>query len=383
MYFIDSHKVDASEDETVHDQARAYFKKMEDGDAEALGLWKKFRDLSIVAYKAIYARLNVNFDLYSGESQYSLAQMGECLEELKAKNIVTPDGGALIVDLKPHGLGTAVIGKSDGSLLYLSRDIAAASHRYEEYGFDKMVYCVGTQQDHHFKQLFKILELSGKTWGQKCEHVGFGLIKSKDGNMSTRKGSVVFLSQILDQVKDEMHEVMKKNEAKYAQIEDPEHVSDTVGMSSIIIQDMGARRVKDYAFDWSRMLSFEGDTGPYLQYAHARLCSIERKVAFKVTPSTIKSINLSLLQEPEALLVMDILVTYPEVLAEISTVLEPCQLVNWCFRLAHAVSSAISELWVAGREEDVAHARLAMYSAARVCLGNALTLLGLEPLERM
>jgi arginyl-tRNA synthetase len=374
---------EASEDETIHDQARAYFKKMEDGDKEAMQIWQTFRDLSIVAYKQIYSRINVEFDVYSGESQYSMNQMRDSVNELQDKGLLKPDGGALIVDLKDYSLGTAVIGKTDGSMLYLSRDIAAASDRHEFYDFDKMFYCVGAAQDHHFRQLFKILELTGKQWVSKCQHIGFGLIKSKDGNMSTRKGTVVFLSDILDHVKEEMHTVMQKNEEKYKQIADPDRVSDVVGISAIMIQDMAARRIKDYAFDWARMLSFEGDTGPYLQYAHARLCSIERLATFKVTPESIDNVDVSLLTEPKAFNVLALVNEFPDVIRELSESLEPCQLVNYSLRLSHAVSSAYTDLWVNGQTKEIAEARLCMYAAARICLGNSLRLLGLEPLERM
>ena len=226
-------------------------------------LWQRFRDLSIGKYKEIYSRLNVSFDIYSGESQYSLNQMKSVLDELKELQLLKPDQGALMVDLNEYKLGAAIIGKTDGSMLYLSRDIAANIHRKIKYNFDEMFYVVGSQQEHHFKQLFKILELMGKEWSSKCHHINFGMIKSKDGNMSTRKGTVVFLEDILNQVQEEMHSVMKKNETKYSQIENPNYVADVIGMSSIIIQDMTARRHKDYEFDWNRMLSFEGDTGPY------------------------------------------------------------------------------------------------------------------------
>lgn len=235
---------------------------MEDGDKTALALWQRFRDLSIGKYKEIYGRLNVAFDVYSGESQYSLTQMRSVLDELTILELLKPDQGALMVDLAAQKLGVAIIGKTDGSMLYLSRDIAANIERKKMYDFDEMFYVVGSQQEHHFKQLFTILKLMGKEWADKCHHINFGMIKSKDGNMSTRKGSVVFLEDILNQVQEEMHEVMKKNEVKYAQIENPVAVSDIVGMSSIMIQDMSARRHKNYEFDWNRMLSFEGDTGP-------------------------------------------------------------------------------------------------------------------------
>jgi arginyl-tRNA synthetase len=356
---------------------------MEDGDKSALALWKRFRDLSIEAYKNIYARINVRFDIYSGESQYSLSQMKDVLQELKDKRLLTTlDGGALAVDLKEFDLGTAVIGKTDGSMLYLSRDIAAAQERKKAYDFDQMFYVVGSAQTHHFKQLFKILELEGKNWSPQCHHIAFGLIKSKDGNMSTRKGTVVFLQDILDHVKEEMHEVMKKNEKKYAQIEDPERVADLVGISAIMIQDMAARRIKDYAFDWNRMLSFEGDTGPYLQYAHARLCSIQRGSNYKVVPEEVQK-HLHLLTEPSAHGIMSLVAQYPDMIRELTAQYEPSSVVNYAFRLAHAVSVAYVDIWVHGQPEDIATARLALYGSARVCLGNALLLLGLEPLQRM
>ncbi|KAH6597830.1 hypothetical protein BASA50_004175 [Batrachochytrium salamandrivorans] len=375
---------DASEDASIHEEARAYFRKMEDGDEHAYALWKKFRDLSIVKYKEVYSRLNVYFDIYSGESQYSLTQMRSVMDGLKDAGLLVPDQGALVVNLKEYKLGVAVIGKTDGTLLYLSRDIAAACDRRATFDFDHMFYIVGTQQDHHFKQLFKILELQDKTWVGKCTLIGFGMIKSKDGNMSSRKGTVVFLEDILDAVKDEMHTHMKKNERKYAQIVDPEHVADIVGQSATKIQDMAARRSRDYTFDWARIFSFEGDTGPYLQYAHSRLCSIERQSShLKVTPETILEIDLTLLVEPQAFALMEAIAAYPDVIRDLGKNYEPCNLVSYALKLSHAVSSAIDVLWVSGQEEPLAHARLALYVTARFTLGSALKTLGLIPLSRM
>eukprot|EP00842_Homolaphlyctis_polyrhiza_P002018 jgi/Hompol1/2817/HPOL_003033-RA len=379
---------EAEKDTSIHDEARAYFKRMEDGDQEAYGLWKRFRDLSIVKYKEIYGRLNIEFDVYSGESQYSLNQMRDVLNELSDLGLLVPDQGALIVDLKKYKLDVAVIGKTDGSLLYLSRDIAAAIDRHNIYDFEQMFYVVGNQQDHHFKQLFRILELQGKTWAEKCNHIGFGMIKTKDGNMSTRKGTVVFLEDILANAKEEMHSVMLKNENKYAQIEDPHTVADIVGQSAIMIQDMSSRRSKDYVFDWSRVFSFEGDTGPYLQYAHSRLCSIERQAANSSTPVTVSidqldEIDFSQLTEPQAFEVIDAIAAYPDVVREVGKTYEPCGIVAYAMRLSHSVSSAIDVLWVANQPRPLAQARLALYVAARITLGNALSILGFRPLTRM
>ncbi|KAI9199732.1 uncharacterized protein BJ171DRAFT_585020 [Polychytrium aggregatum] len=373
---------DKAENPSIDDEARAYFRKMEEGDEEALGLWQKFRDLSIVKYKDIYERLNVTFDVYSGESQYSAQQMESVVNELRDLGLLVPSEGAHIVDLKEHGLGAALITKTDGSMLYLSRDVAAAIERQKKYKFDNMFYIVGDQQIHHFKQLFKILEQMGLPWSANCQHISFGMVKSKDGNMSTRKGTVVFLEDMLNSTKEEMRAVMMRNPEKYAQIENPEHVSDVIGMTAIMTNDMSSRRIKDYELDWAKMFLFEGDTGPYLQYAHSRLSSIERKNAeLSITASS--ETNLSILNEKEAHALIDILAQFPDVVRDSSKNFEPCNVVSYLFTLSHAISVCFETLWVMGQEKEVAEARLALYIAARTTLGNGMRLLGFRPLERM
>lgn len=198
--------------------------------------------------------------------------MNDILKELRSMGLLEESHGAEIVNLESHGHGKALITKSDGSMLYLSRDIAAAIDRYNKYHFDQMYYIVANQQDLHFKQLFTILSLMGLPWAKQCTHISFGMIKSKDGNMSSRKGTVVFLEDILNNVKEEMHDVMRANENKYAQVENPDQTADIVGQSAVMIQDMSARRGKDYEFNMDRMLAFEGDTGPYLQVSVKVLC---------------------------------------------------------------------------------------------------------------
>ncbi|KAG0086106.1 Arginyl-tRNA synthetase [Podila epicladia] len=366
---------DAKENEAVHDEARAYFKKMEDGDEAALKIWSRFRDLSIVKYKDIYARLNIAFDVYSGESQVTDG-MERALKMLHEKKLLTESDGALIVDLTAYKLGVCVVQKKDGTTLYITRDIGAALERYEKYGFEHMYYIVASQQDLHLKQLFKILELLGFEWAKKVTHLNFGMV----GGMSTRKGTVVFLEDILEETRDSMHEVMKKNEHKYAQIEDPLQVADNIGISAIMIQDASARRVKNYDFDWSRMFSFEGDTGPYLQYAHARLCSIERKTEMEVNPNA----DLSHLGDSRAagdLITM--IARYPQIVRDTSRSFEPVNIVGYAMKLSHNVSQALESMYVMGAAKEVAEARLFMYWSARVTLGNAMRLLNLKPQDRM
>ncbi|KAJ3118516.1 hypothetical protein HDU96_000932 [Phlyctochytrium bullatum] len=385
VYVAINKEEDETKREANENEARAYFGRMESGDQEALGLWKRFRDLSIVKYTEVYGRVNVNFDIYSGESHYSASQMRGVVDRLDILGLLSLSDGARIVDLKQYKLGAAIIEKRDGGgMLYISRDIAAAIDRQTKYKFDNMYYVVGMQQEDHFKKLFKILQLMGIPWADRCKHIGFGMIKTKDGNMSTRKGTVVFLEDILNNTQESMLEVMRKNEVKFRQIEDPNAVSDLIGITAVMVQDMSARRVKDYEFEWERVLSFEGDTGPYLQYAHARLCSIERNAAALKTPVIVTpKTDLSPLTEPSALALLDLIALYPDIVREASISLEPCNIVSYAFKLAHAVMVALENLYVLNQPPQIAEARLAMYAAARITIGNALSSLGIIPLERM
>ena len=239
------------------------------GDEHAVGLWKKFRDLSIVKYKETYARLNIWFDVYSGESQVSQEAQKHALDQLQGSGIVEESQGALIVDLKKYKLEKTIVRKKDGTSVYITRDIAGAAERFDKYHFDKMVYVVASQQDLHLAQVrrrsvplppslpaalgrhadsflpaslrpqfFKVLDLMGYPWANTLQHVNFGMVQG----MSTRKGTAVFLEQILDESKRVMHEVMQKNEEKYKAIEDPQYTSDKLGITAVKVQDMSGKR---------------------------------------------------------------------------------------------------------------------------------------------
>lgn len=363
------------------DAAREYFRRMEDGDKEALALWEKFRNFSIEKYKTTYRRLNIEYDAYSGESQVPAEMMKESIERLKEKGLVTEDQGALLIDLTPFNkkLGKAIIQKRDGTTLYLTRDISEAITRYEKYKFDKMIYVIAVQQDLHVAQFFEILKQLGLEFADKLQHVNFGMVQG----MSTRKGTVVFLDNILEETKDRMHDVMKRNEEKYSQIENPDKIADMVGMSAIMIQDMQSKRINNYAFDWSRMFSFEGDTGPYLQYAHSRLRSMERNAAGLVDMDDLINADFSLLKEPIAEELIRSLAQYSDVLLACLKNNEPSTLVTYLFKLTHIVSSCYDILWVAGQEKPLATARLALYSSARQVINNGMIILNLTPVDRM
>jgi len=361
----------------VDDEARAYFKRMEEGDETCLALWKKFRELSITEYKRMYARLNVEFDDYSGESFFG-EKMIQQLKKLEEMNLLEEDQGAKIANLEAEKLGKVIVVKKDGSTLYLTRDIAAAVSRKEQYNFNKMIYVVAAQQNLHFQQLFTLLGKMNYPWVKECTHINFGMVKG----MSTRKGTVVFLQEILEEAKTTMLEVMRKNEKKFSEIEDPEYTADIIGISAVLIQDLSARRIKDYAFEWSRMTSFEGDTGPYLQFSHTRLCSMERKAGEQGIMVNFEA-DLDLLTEKEGFELIGTVGKFPGVLQHAQSQLEPCVLVQYLMTLSHSISLALEKIRVVGREKPVAEARLLMYWAARIVLGTGLRILGLKPLERM
>jgi arginyl-tRNA synthetase len=379
----DKAELEKEMDAGVDEQARKYFKRMVDGDKEALAVWKRFRDLSIVKYKETYARLNIRYDEYSGESQILDKSMDEAAKIMAEKKVSEDSEGAVIVDLTRWNkkLGKAVIKKKDGTSLYLTRDIGAMRERADKYHFDKMIYVVASQQDLHLAQLFKIVEVMGfPDLAAKCVHINFGMVQG----MSTRKGTAKFLDDILRDVADKMHEVMRANEAKYKQVEDPVKTADTLGISAVMVQDMTGKRINHYTFDMNRMTSFEGDTGPYLQYAHARLSSIIRKVdaASHVTTEDLISANFSLLSEKHAVDLMRVLVLWPDTFLQTLKTLEPITTLTYLFKMTHALSSSYDHLQVIGSEPELLKARAALYVCARQVLSNGMRLLGLTPLQR-
>ena len=233
------------EGKSTNEQARKYFKKLEDGDPVAYATWKRFRDLSVERYEKTYARLNIHYDYYSGESQVEKERMERAVDQLATSGLSEDSKGAVIVDLTKNKdknvkkLGKALVKKSDGSSLYLTRDIGEIVKRYEKYHFDKMIYVVASQQDIHLAQLFKIVELMGeKEIASRCQHINFGMVLG----MSTRKGTVKFLDDILRDVGDHMHEVMRRNEKKYEQVADPKGTADLLGISAVMVQDMKGKR---------------------------------------------------------------------------------------------------------------------------------------------
>ncbi|KAF9557000.1 arginyl-tRNA synthetase [Agrocybe pediades] len=372
---------DAEADPNVKVTAAEWFKRMEDGDEEALKNWRVWREMSVKKYEAEYERLNVHFDVYTGESKVKKESMDKALTQLEEMGLVSDSNGAKVVNLEKYKLGSAVVRKKDGTSIYLTRDIGGAIERYEEYKFDKMIYVVATQQDLHLAQFFKVLELMGFPWAKDLVHVNYGLVLG----MSTRKGTVVFLDQIIKEAGNVMHEQMQKNEEKYAAVEDPVETSMEIGITGVKIQDMAAKRINNYTFNWDRMKSFEGDTGPYLQYAHVRLASIGRKNPHLLPlPPASEIATEALAQYGHARDIAFLLGTYPDVVKTALKTHEPSGVVTFAFRLSHAISSAWDSVIVKGEEDlEKARAKMFLYECAREVLAAAMRLLSIRPLERM
>ncbi|KAI8393331.1 arginyl-tRNA synthetase [Radiomyces spectabilis] len=371
--------VDAREDPEIDRLANAYFKRMEEGDEKALLQWRRFRNLSIESYTGIYDRLDIQFDMYSGESQIH-DYIPHVYQHLQRQNLLTKtDDGAYAVDLEKYNLGKAMIQRADGTSLYLTRDLASLLMRRDKFKFSKALYAVGVEQEGYFKQLFKVAELMfpEDAWAKQLQHVGFGRING----MSTRKGTAVFLQDILDAAQDKIMDYMRNDTAKYELIgeDGAKMIADQLGVSAILIQDMKSKRNKNYTFSWDRMTDARGDTGVFLQYAHARACGIERKAEIDIRPNC----DFDLLKEDEAFELVQMISQFPEQVEMSFTTLEPCTLVNYLFKLSHATSLASHSLRVKGSEPSVAEARMLLFWAARTTLHNGLSLLGIRPLEQM
>ncbi|KAI9275844.1 arginyl-tRNA synthetase [Phascolomyces articulosus] len=373
---------DAKKDPEIDQLANTYFKRMEQGDEDALKQWRLFRELSIESYASIYERLDVLFEVYSGESQVEefIPKIHARLEE---QGLLTKtEDGASVVDLEAYQLDKAIVERADGTSLYLTRDLATLLMRMQEYKFEKMIYVVGEEQEGHFKQLFKTAELLfGSELSERLQHASFGRING----MSTRQGTAVFLQDILDISKGKILDYMQQDKARYDEDLQQQSmalidtIADQLGVSAILIQDMKAKRGKNYTFSWDRMTDARGDTGVFLQYAHARMCGIERKAN---TPLRADC-DYALLKEQEAFDLVQQISLFPELVESSFKTLEPCTIVNYLFKLSHAISVANNRLRVKNMNPELAASRMMLFWAAKTTLSNGLSLLGLKPIERM
>ena len=357
------------------EEARDWFRRQEAGDEEALDRWRTSRETSLDYFKKIYERLGAQFDSYDGESFFN-DKMETVVDEATSKGLTSISEGALIIDLEKEGIKTpALLKKADGATLYLTRDVAAARYRHDTFDCDRILYVVATDQSLHFKQLFTVLKLLGYDWAESCAHVNFGRVHG----MSTRKGNVIYLEELLDEAKDRALKYMREHIEKRPDLEDEEAVAEAVGMAAIFFSDFSRQRIKDYTFDWDQAISFEGDTGPYLLNAHARIAGIIRKCGVEFDPEA----DVSPLVEPEAHQLVRLIERYPHALSETARQCEPSILASYLLDLAGGLHSGYRALRVKDEEPAKANARLLLFTIVKRVLKNGLGLLGIPALERM
>ena len=359
----------------MEDEARAWFTKLENGDKEAKELWQWFRDESLKEFARVYDLLDIEFDSYNGESFYS-DKMDRVIDIIKDKGLLKESQGTNIVDLDEYNMPPALITKNDGSTLYMTRDLAAALYRKENYDFEKCIYVVGSQQSLHFQQLFKVLELVGFEWAKDMIHVPFGMVALEEGTMSTRKGRVVFLEDVLKQAIEKTKETML---AKNPNALNVDEIAKQVGVGAVVFQELSNSRIKDYTFSWSRTLSFEGETGPYVQYTHARCCAVLRKAEEEVTTD----INYELLNDVDSAEVLKVIASFNKTILNAMRKNEPHIITRFVLDLAQAFNKFYHDNSILVEDTELRKARLALVAVTRQALENGLKLLGMQAPERM
>ena len=367
---------EAEENPKLEDEARAWFLKMEQGDEYALNLWRLVKDISLLDYKKIYDLFEIDFDSYNGESFYN-DKMTPVVEEIAAKGLLIEDKGAMLVDLEEHKMPPCLILRKDGGTLYATRDITSALYRKNEYNFAKAIYVTANEQNLHFAQFFKVVELMGYKWAKdELVHVPFGFMNLPEGKMSTRKGNVLLMEDLIDQTIEKVRETI---EEKNPTLEDKEAVAQQVGLGAIIFNDLFNSRVKDVEFSWERMLSFEGETGPYALYTHARCCSVLEKAS----DVDYSDADVSLLTSDEEFELIKTIATFGDKIEEAANKYEPFVISRFIIAVAQGYNKFYHNNPILKTDEDLKKARLYLTHCVRDVLASALGILGIKAPSKM
>ncbi|MEO6096187.1 MAG: arginine--tRNA ligase [Fibrobacteria bacterium] len=383
----------AKEDVTLEDQAREAFQKLEAGDARYRGLWQSFKDITLKELQRIYGFLDVEFDSYIGEA-FFLDHMPATMALLTERNLVKASQGAEIVDLTEYNMPPVMLRKTDGATLYITRDIAAAIYRKDTYAFEKCLYVVDNGQSLHFQQLIKVLELAGFPWFQGVEHVPFGLvlIKSEEGGWEkgkTRSGQASLLKDVIDGAQEKIMGIIREKNPEAA---DKEGLALQIGVGALVFSELKNRRLNDIRFEWDKALSFEGDSGPYVQNAHVRLCSILRKSAERAGRAAadrpaqpgltaLEGINFANFPEAQAQSLIRTLSLFPDKVGTALEANDPCPMAQYALEIAEGAHGFIHSCRVLGSAEE--KDRLFLIDCARIALGQTLDLIGVPPIEEM
>lgn len=364
---------EAEEHPEYDDEARAYFKKIEEGDEECLTLFHWFKDLTLKDVQKIYDLLDIHFDSYAGESFYS-DKMQPIVDELREKGLLVESRGAQVVDLEQYGMPPCIILKSDGTSLYATRDMAAAVYRKKTYNFDKCLYVVAYQQNLHFKQFFKVLELMGKDWAKDLVHVAYGMVSLEEGVMSTRKGNVVFLEDVIQKCIEKAYTILDE---KNPDLENKQDVAQKVGVGAVIFGALYNSKIKDIVFSYEKVLNFDGETSVYVQYTCARANSVLQKGGI-VTEYEIPNLTT------EEIELVKVLATFPEIVQTAADKYEP----SCIARFAVDASQKFNKFYfnckiLAAEDEKTKKFRLALTNATLQTLKNAFKLLGIGIPDKM
>lgn len=361
----------------LNEYGRLWFKRLEEGDIKAIKLWETFRKLSLNEFKKYYKELNINFDSYSGEAFYN--QMLESTINLfEKKKLAEISDNALVVPLK--NMPPLMLKKSDGATTYATRDLAAAIFRIKEYKPDKILYVVGTPQKLHFEQLFTTLHKAGYK-KEMFEHINFGHLNFKDAKMSTREGNIIFLEDVLDKsIQLALQTIKEKN----PELNDKEKVAKIVGIGAVIFADLNNDRTRDVIFDWDKILNYEGETAPYIQYAYARICSILKKAETKPVRKILgKGEHYNLLSTEQEQTLIKLLSEYPAIIEETASTYKPSILARYSLDLAQAFNEFYHKCQILKEKPELMYIRLELITAVKQVIKTSMNLLGIDVIEEM
>ena len=366
-------------DEKLHRECRDAFVDLENKDPEAVKMWEWIRNISLEEFKRVYRMLDIDFDSYKGEHFYS-DKMAEQVERMEKQGILVDSEGAKIVDLEKYNLPPALIIKSDGSTIYITRDVAAAKYRHDNYKPYKNIYVVASQQNLHFQQLKYVLKEMGYDWYDEVTHVPFGMVSLEEGTLSTRKGRVVYLEDVLNRAVDKVDDILtEREEEKGIKIEDKEELAREIGIGAVKFQELFNQRIKDYVFSWDKTLSFEGETGPYVQYVHARICSLLKKGDFSLD----MEFDPSLLKTEEEINVLRVLYNFTDTVIDAHEKMEPFFITRYVVELAKEFNKFYNRVPILDEDEKLKNTRLLLCYTVKNVIKKGLYLLGIKAPEKM
>ena len=365
---------EAEKDDSLNDEARAWFLKMEQGNEEALEIWQWFRDISLKEFMRVYNILGMEFDSFAGESFYR-DKTADVIKRLTDDGLLKESQGAMIVPLDEYDMPPCIVAKKDGSSIYATRDLAAILYRKATYNFDRCLYVTGLEQKLHFAQVFKVIELMGNDYAKNLVHIPYGLVSLKSGKISSRKGNVIFAEDLL---RESINKTTSIIEEKNPDIPDKEEVAKQVGIGAIIFNDLYNQRIKDVIFDWNKLLNFDGETGPYVQYTYARASSVLRKIG--EVPDTI---DYTLLTDEASIGLLKEIERYPQVIKDAAERYEPSVIARYSIDLAHAFNKFYHECQINVEDETTKYTITNVVKIARYIIKDALSLLGIQCPEQM